>query len=227
MLTPYDWQEGIGNRAQYVEGKLSHGAPVLAVSLPDGIVVFAYKRQTRKIYEIYDRLIFSALGQQSDVEALRSSAVDFAHQEGYNRSEQDVTIQRVVNALSTPLKKAFNDFSSSPVAARSLFAEINRTVEEDVFYVLNYNGDYEQTKGSAVVAGTEEVAAGLREKLSGLPLTLTAEQAVEPLRELRLSARDLGFEIDDASLAGLSAEAVLLERSEVRENRFRVLLRDE
>src|SRR3569832_2774998 len=100
MFTPYDWQEGIGNRAQYIEAKLAQGAPVVAVSLEDGILVFTYRRQARKIYEVYDRLIFAGIGQQSDVEALRMAAVDFASQEGYNRSEQDVTIQRVATALS-------------------------------------------------------------------------------------------------------------------------------
>ncbi len=40
MLTPYDWQEGIGNRAQYIEGKLAQGSPVLAISRPEGVLFF-------------------------------------------------------------------------------------------------------------------------------------------------------------------------------------------
>src|SRR3569832_1637489 len=76
VFTPYDWQEGIGNRAQYIEGKLAQGLPVLALSLAEGILLFTYRRQARKIYEIYDRLIFAGVGQQSDVEALRIAAVD-------------------------------------------------------------------------------------------------------------------------------------------------------
>ena len=91
MFTPYDWQEGIGNRASYIEGKLSQGAPVLAVSLDAGILVLTYRRMSRKVYELYDRLVFGAIGQQSDIEALRTAALEFAHSEGYNRSEQDVT----------------------------------------------------------------------------------------------------------------------------------------
>jgi len=71
MFTPYDWQEGIGNRAQYIEGKLAQGVPVLAISLSEGILIFTYRRQSRKICEIYDRLVFAAIGQQSDVEARR------------------------------------------------------------------------------------------------------------------------------------------------------------
>ena len=75
MYTPYDWQESIGNRASYIEGKLSQGAPAMAVSLNAGILVFTYRRQAQKIYEIYDRLIFAAIGQQSDIEALRTASV--------------------------------------------------------------------------------------------------------------------------------------------------------
>jgi hypothetical protein len=34
-------------------------------------------------------------GQQADVEAMRVTAIEFAHQEGYARSESDATIGRV------------------------------------------------------------------------------------------------------------------------------------
>src|SRR2546423_11440604 len=123
MLTPYDWQEGIGHRAQYVENKLEQGSPVLALSIKEGILLVTYRRNARKIFEIYDRLAFAAVGQQSDIESLRVAAVDFAHQEGFNRSEQDVTIQRVVTALSGAGEKTFCEFSNSPVVVGARFAE--------------------------------------------------------------------------------------------------------
>ena len=82
MFTPYDWQEGIGHRAQYIQAKLAQGAPVIAVSIPAGILVFTYRRQSRKVYEIYDRIIFAGIGQQSDVEAVRIAALEFASKEG-------------------------------------------------------------------------------------------------------------------------------------------------
>src|SRR5438309_9809655 len=154
MFTPYDWQESIGNRASYIEGKLSQGAPAMAVSLKAGILVFTYKRQARKIYEIYDRLIFAAIGQQSDIESLRTAAVEFTHQEGYNRSEQDVTIQRVAASLSAPLKRTFGDFSTAPFVARSLFAEVHPKVDEDLYYTLDYDGNYTTSRRFAAVAGT-------------------------------------------------------------------------
>ncbi len=223
MLTPYDWQEGIGNRAQYIEGKLAQGTPVLAVSLADGILVFTYRRQARKIFEVYDRLIFAAIGQQSDVEALRTGAVEFAHQEGYNRSEEDVTIQRVATALSGPIKKAFSDFSSSPVVARSLFGEVGPTVEEDLYYTLDYDGDFRTSRRCAVVAGTEKLSDELLEKLGDVKAKTSPEKAIEQLKDIWEAARDK----DEPEVKGLSPEAVLLARSSEKENRFRVLLREE
>lgn len=228
MFTPYDWQEGIGNRAQYIEGKLSQGSPVLAVSLDAGILVFTFRRQARKIYEIYDRLIFAGVGQQSDVEAIRSAALEFASREGYNRSEEDVTIQRVASAMSAPLKKAFSDFGASPLVARSLFGEVNATPEDDVFYTLDYDGEFAPFRRAAVVAGTQEAADRLRSRLLGVDRAVEPTQAIETLREIWLSAND-SAEAPPAEeqLRDLSPEAILLERSTAREDRFRVLLREE
>jgi proteasome alpha subunit len=222
VFTPYDWQEGIGNRAQYIEGKLAQGVPVLAVSLAEGMLLFTYRRQAKKIYEIYDRLIFAGVGQQSDVESLRMAAVDFAHQEGYNRSEQDVTIQRVATALSGPLKKAFADFGSAPLVARSLFGEVSAAAEDDVYYVLDYDGDYAISRGSAVLAGSETQEAAFRGKLDSVA-GMKPEKAVDSIREIWHTAMESEEQPLSELLDGLTAESVLLERSDLRENRFRVL----
>lgn len=222
MYTPYDWQEGIGNRAQYIEGKLAQGVPVLAVSLEEGILAFTYHRQAQKIYEIYDRLMFAGIGQQSDVEALRTAAVDFAHQEGYNRSEQDVTIQRVATAMSGPLKKAFSDFSASPLIARTMFAEVGETSDQDCFYLLDYDGDYSIFNHYAILTGSDSALAAYDGKLRELSAQ-TADQALERLRDIWKE----GFATDDKPLEeamhGLKPEAVLFERSMARENHFRIL----
>lgn len=221
MITPYDWQEGIGNRAQYIEGKLEHGSPVVAVSLEAGILVFTRRRQSRKIFELYDRLLFAAIGQQSDVEALRSSAVEFAHTEGYNRSEQDVTIQRVVTALSAPVKKAFADFSSAPLVARTLFAEVGESVDEDRYFVLNYDGDYQSFDRGAIVTGRPS-SQDLESKLSEIPSDTDPESAIRLLAEIwDVAART--EEDEEAASASHSDEAMLLERSSAREDRFRLL----
>lgn len=214
MFTPYDWQEGIGHRAQFVANKLAHGVPVVAVSLDQGILLATFRRQTRKIYEIYDLLVFSAIGQQSDIEALRVSAVEFAHREGYNRSEQDVTIQRVVSGLSQPLKKAFADFNSSPFVARSLFAELGKTPENDQYYILDFDGDYAAVKLKCALTGSEDQRPKFQSLIEGCPVGL--DSAMAHMKE------QWPFE-DDQNKEEIRFEAALMERSTHREARFRLL----
>lgn len=215
MVTPYDWQEGIGNRASYIETRLEAGAPILAVSLDSGILVYTRRRRLPKVYEVYDRILFAALGQQSDVEALRIAALEFASREGFTRSEADVTIQRVVVAVSTPLKRAFGDFSSAPFLVRGLFAELGDRPDQDEYYALEYDGDYEPYAGRAVIAGSADLANRLRERVSEIAADLTPADATDALRAIY----DEIVPLDPA----LSEEVVLLDRVTHRENRFRRL----
>lgn len=216
MFTPYDWQEGIGNRAQYIEGKLAQGAPVLAVSLEAGVLIFTMRRQARKIYEIYDRLGYAGMGQQSDVEGIRLASLEFASKEGYNRSEEDVTIQRVATAISGSVKRAFSDFSSAPVVARSLFAEVNEKISDDLYYVIDYDGDFEMSRNSAVVSGSEDMSKELKTKLDAIPASNSVADALSQLTEIWHNAQEEREEKEH-----LKPEAILIERSDARENRFR------
>lgn len=222
MLSPHEWQEGIGFRASFIEGRLIQGAPILALSIPAGIVMFSYRRHSRKIYEIYDRLAFAAIGQQSDVEALRVAALDFAHQEGFNRSEEDVTIRRVVSALSGPIKRAFADFNSPPFVARSLFAEVCESPEHDTYSILDYEGDFKTRRRWAYVAGTDEHADALKEALATLYASAPdPETAWHALHELW----DATFIVERPE--GFLPEAVLLSRTNDRVTRFSLLTPEE
>jgi len=148
------------------------------------------------------------------------AAIDFAHHEGFNRSEQDVTLQRVVTALSGPVKKAFSDFSSSPFVARSLFAEVGATPDQDSYAVLDYDGDYNTRRGFAYVAGSSEVGDAIEARLAELLRDgLTQKKAEKALRDIWSATR----EQEAAKADDLLPEIVLLDRSELRENRFRVL----
>lgn len=217
MLTPYDWQEGMNNRVSYIQGRIERGAAVLAVSLDAGIIIFTYRRQSPKTFEIYDRLAFAGLGQQSDIEALRTAAMEFAHREGYSRSEQDVTIQRVVTAVSTPIKAAFNDFSSAPALAISLFAELGATADKDQYYVMDFDGDYHLHRQTASLSAAEHPPVDLRLEVS---LEASPEKAAQTLAMLwmQMSSNDGKNEV---SLEGLTPEVLFMERNSIRENVFR------
>lgn len=214
MLTPYDWQEGIGHRAQYVESRLAGGTPVVMASVAEGILALTARRQARKIFEIYDRLMFSAIGQQSDVESMRVAAVDFAHQEGYNRSEADVTIQRVVSALGQPLKRAFGDFNTAPFVVRALFAELAESPEADSYYVMDFDGDYTVRSGFAYLAPNEDGALALKTAAAAIDWkTLSIEDALKQLRSVWAKALDpSGARTYEQLTENLSEELAILHR---------------
>jgi len=238
MLTPYDFQENLQQRAQYIRNRLRAGSPVIGISYDNGVLLLALKRRGRKVYEVYDRLMFSAIGNQADVENLRLAAIDFAHQEGFMRSPDDVTIQRVVGfALSPALKKAFGDPLTTPFVARALFAELHDAPERDQFYTLNYDGEFLPYERFAVIAGTptaeEQATRYLEAQLTRLP---TLESALP----IALIAWGVAYEAaqqedvdavsEDAARSRLremlneaQVEVGVLERQTLRENRFRLL----
>ena len=245
--TPFDFNEAIGHRKDYVEERLREGSPVVGISFDSGLALLTVRGTQRKIFEIYDRLIFGGIGNQSDIEAIRIGAIDVAHREGFERSPDDVTAQRLVGfALSPPLKKMFGDQWSAPAVVRAVFGEMGRNPEEDTYFILNYDGEFSQRKGYAVVAGTDSAEERMESTLQGLAVTAKREEALErgirawaagaqesrrrllgseeepdPLRDLDESAESESFirqELQDARL-----EIGILDRGTSRESKFRLL----
>ena len=228
MVTPYDWQEAIGHRAQFVESRLQSGVPVVALSIPAGIVAATFRRQSSKIFEVYDQLMYAAIGQQSDVESLRVAAVDFAHREGYQRSEQDVTIQRIVTALSQPIKDAFANFASAPWIGKAMFMEVAETAEEDRFYCIDYDGDYVSERLRNCLAGTSGAANAIEAQLSELNADqLKPKEAVTKLKRILLKTMTEEDASEKDAEDGLHFEAVLLARHKSGDRRFERLTADE
>lgn len=226
MYTPYQWQESIGHRAEFVEARLAHGVPVIAVSIEAGILFYTYRRQARKLFEIYDQLAMAAIGQQSDIEAMRIAAIDFAHQEGYARSESDVTIHRVANAISGPMKRAFADFSAAPVVARAVFGEVGATPADDRFIMVEYDGDYHVRREYGFVAPHGEMAQLLDQRLEQAHLaTATVETALDSLDKLWKDMR-ASEEVRDKSPLNdeYNREAALLERATTSSIRFKTVV---
>lgn len=222
MVTPYDWQENLGHRMRYVEGRLETGVPVAAVSIPDGIVIASFRFQSNKVFEIYDRIAFSAIGLQSDVETVRVSAIEYCHQEGFRRSTEDVTIQRLVTHLSGPIKRAFGDMRSAPVVIRALFAEVDENPGHDKFYSVDYDGDYTIEKHRILLAGTEHGASEMSKALEGFDcLQASLDEAKEKLREVVIAGLDPdGKQAAAGDMPEMTYEVALLRRDENRTRRF-------
>jgi len=253
MFTPYDYNEAIGHRKDAIEERLREGSPVVGLAYDSGLLLLTVRRTQRKIYEIYDRQMFSAIGMQADIENIRLAVIQQAHQEGFERSPDDVSLQRLVGFyLSPALKKAFGDqWSGVPFVIRALFCEVARGRSgSDVFYTLNYDGEFRQTNGAAVIAGTQAAEDRMLERLGepdpkrsreeALRLALHAwsvgarevlkpksrdqrddEDDLNPLRDLDEHEADSVFLKDE--LKDSFVEAGVLERRGARESRFRLL----
>lgn len=212
-MSPYDWQESIGHRAQYVESRLATGIPVAALSIPEGVLIVSLRRQSAKIFEVYDRLAMSAIGLQSDVEAIRTAAVEFCHREGFQRSPEDVTLKRTVAGLSQSLRAAFGDLRGVPLICQSLFAELGETPEQDRFAILEYSGDFHEYRTSAVLtfAGEEDIQKALSEA-KGKPEAM-AKKIGEAIRDTV-----------EADTSDFVVEAALIERANKTDRKFRRIL---
>jgi proteasome alpha subunit len=251
-LTPYDWNQSIQTRTEYIEERLRDGSPVVGLSIPDGVLLVTVHRAQRKIYEIYDRLVLGGIGNQSDIETMRNTGIDFAHQEGFQRSPDDVTAYRlVVSVLSPALKRAFADPFTAPFVFRGLFAEVAERQEQDQFYALGFDGEFRVEHRFSVVAGSFEAENRMIDLLHGSIEGLTDRAAalrlgLEAWATGRLHARRAGVSIgtrdDDEEadrdtrtvqdvlreeIAEGTVEVGLLERKTPRESKFRLLRAEE
>jgi proteasome alpha subunit len=225
-VTPYDWQSSLAQRAQYIQERLSLGLPAAAVSVPEGIVIVSVARSSQKIFEIHDRLSMVGLGQQADIEALRVGAIDFCHKEGFERSEDDVTLGRLTMSMSQGLKRAFADFRGAPIAVRTLISEIGDKPEGDSFLVMDFDGEYQAHSRVACIAGreadSEKMQLALMELSPAEPAALAEsicsilEEALPPQLKRDLPNGDSKPAVREK----LKREAILVRRGEGLERRF-------
>src|SRR6266498_4911153 len=140
---PYRWLEAIGNRREYIQEQMKGGTPVFAASRPEGILLLGVGQGQSKVFEIYDRHAFAALGHPVDIEKLRQVAIEAAHMEGFNRSSKDVTLRRLISfALSTMLKNSFEQIFAPPFIVESVWAELGETQAHDVLVRVHHDGNH-------------------------------------------------------------------------------------
>ena len=109
-----------------------------------------------KVFEIYDRHAFAALGHPVDIEKLRQAAIEGAHLEGFNRSARDVTLRRLISfSLSSTLKNAFEQIFAPPLIVESIFAELGERPAQDILVRLHHDGDHRYETSGVVVAHRE------------------------------------------------------------------------
>lgn len=159
---PYRWVEAIANRREYIEDQLRLGSPVVALDYDEGLLLLTVSRETRKVFEVYDRVAFAALGHPADIERMRLVAIDLAHIEGFNRAVADVSLRRIVNfGMSPALKNAFEQVFAAPHIVKILLAELGDEPAQDSIVKLDYDGslarsEIEMKERFDVLAGTAD-----------------------------------------------------------------------
>jgi proteasome alpha subunit len=245
--SPYDWNDSIQQRNEYIEDRLKAGSPVVAVTYDAGILMLSVRQTQRKVYEVYDRLMFSAIGNHSDIEQVRVAAIDVAHAEGFSRSPDDVSVQRLVSfRISPAIKKVYSDPFAQPVVFRGIFAELGKTPERDQIVTLSYDGEFATEPGTAVVAGTayaeDRMKEHLKSELSSGPAALdqalraalyawgigmehveAEDKAETEDAERSESKAEVSRFISDHLGKNWVVEAGILERNTSRENKFRLV----
>ena len=245
--SPYDWNESIQQRNEYIEDRLKDGSPVVALTYDGGLLLVSARQTQRKVYEVYDKLMFCAIGNQSDVEQIRRGAIDAAHQEGFQRSPDDVSVQRLVSfQLSPAIKRIYGDPFAQPIVLKAIFAELGKTTDRDLLMTLSYDGEFSTSPGMAVAAGTAYAEDRMREHLksetgAGTPTLQAALRAAAyawgvGMKHLESEDRadadystdgegksDVTTFIKEHLAKGFIVEAGVLERNTTRESRFRLL----
>jgi proteasome alpha subunit len=168
---PYRWVEAIANRREYIEDQLRRGSPVVVLNYAEGLLLLTVSRETRKVFEVYDRVAFAALGHPADIERMRLVAIDLAHIEGFNRAVADVSLRRLVNfGMSPALKTAFEEVFSAPHIVKILLAELGDEPAQDSIVKLDYDGslarsEVEMKEGFDVLAGTRDAQKAMLDYL--------------------------------------------------------------
>jgi proteasome alpha subunit len=184
MEEPYRWLEAIGHRREYVREQLKGGSPVLAASLPDGVLLAGVGNGQSKVFELFDRQALAGLGHPADLERVRQTAIDAAHVEAFTRAPEDVSLRRLVAyGLSPQLKTSFEQILGAPVLGEFLLAEVGDQPTRDLLVRLHFDGTFEiEVGGIAVVAHAAEAESAAQVWLrSVLVPGLDRKQAVELL----------------------------------------------
>jgi len=165
---PYRWLEAVANRREYVREQLKGGTPVLAASLPDGILLLGVGSGQSKVFELFDRLALAGLGHPADIEKIRQAAIDAAHVEAFTRAPEDVSLRRLVGfGLGPQLKMHFEQIFSAPFLVELLLAELGAEPGRDLFFRLHFDGSFQTQHGGAMVAANQAEAEAAAQKWLG------------------------------------------------------------
>ncbi|MGP0630254.1 proteasome subunit alpha [Nitrospina sp. 32_T5] len=200
---PFRWMEAISTRHSYVQEKLRKGQPVIAVPFQEGALMMGFTPQPGKIFEVYDRIALGSLGHPADVERLRMTLLDMAHLEGFNRSEKDVTIARLLQfGVAPSLKQNFEEVMRAPYLVKLLLMEMNFE-DKPLFFRLNYDGHWEMFKKGTVIAGDDKESEFIEKEIGKRDFaSLPLEQALVEVSRLWEESKKQGTDEESGAEKG-------------------------
>ena len=251
---PYRWLEAVNDRRDYIEDQLRGGSPVVGLKYDDGLLLVTIGRGQRKIFEVHDRIVLSAIGHSADIERLRMMATDTASVQGFQSSVDDVTLHRLTNFVLGPtIKQSFEAIFGSAYIIKMLLAELGVRGVGEGFVSLNYDGTVQSNQHREVIGGTHEAETAMQNYLSTAD---ASEFSLTSALQLALETWVVGWELgvqqaedhsdEDANegseptmdkerlhqvlrdeLKSGEIEGAVLEASRQSNNKFRLLTSDE
>lgn len=234
---PFRWMEAISTRHSYVQEKLRKGQPVFGVPFQDGALLLGFTPQPGKVFEVYDRIALGSLGHPADVERLRMTLLDMAHMEGFNRSDKDVTLARLLQfGIAPALKQNFEEVMRAPYLVKLLLAEIDFN-DSPLFFRLNYDGHWEMFNKGTVIGGNEKESEFLQKEIEKKDFaSLTLHEALLAACKLWEEGRKQVEDKDDeddlpktlsAAFENWTLEVAVLSTATQRKSLYRTLSQDE
>ena len=212
-------EQQMKDRADFARKNISRGRGVAVLQYDNGIVLVAENRSPalHKISEIYDRIVFAAVGRYNEFENLRVAGVRSADMRGYSYDRRDVTARGLANFYAQVLGTIFSSVTEKPYEVELFVAEVGVTADQDQIYRLTYDGSVADEHGFAVMGGsTEQINAYLEQRYQpGQPLSAALALAVEALGQDGDGTRQLG---------ATQLEVAVLDRTRTQKRKFRRLV---
>ena len=204
------------DRADFARKGISRGRSVVVVQYRDGILFVAENtsQALHKISEIYDRIVFAAVGRYNEFENLRIAGVRLADLRGYSYDRRDVTGRSLANAYAQTLGTIFSSGAEKPYEIEIFVAEVGDSVPDDQIYRLTYDGSVADEQGFAVMGGSAETVNSY--------LADNYAENLELDEALRLAVAALGHDTDQPrQLTAHQLEVGVLDRTRPQQRKFR------
>ena len=197
-----------------------------------------FTAQPGKIFEVYDRIALGSLGHPADVERLRMTLLDMAHVEGFNRSDKDVTLARLLQfGIAPAMKQNFEEVMRAPYLVKLLFAEIDFD-NRPLFFRLNYDGHWEMFKKGVVISGNDKESEWIQKQIektnfSSLSLGKAMKEACRLWEEGKKQGSSKSGDADEQPMSLAEAfdqwtlEAAVLSTATERKALYRTVTLDE